>query len=317
MKRRDFLTSSALAATAGLAGLRVAPVLAQDGAAGLAVARSFPVGDRTVTALSDGFLPIAADALIGITPEEFATLLADAHISADAHPTGVNAYLIEGGGETVLVDVGTGTAMGPSLGHVLANLTAFGTDPAEIDRLVATHLHPDHIGGLLGDGGNPFPNAGLVTQRAEVAFWSDDSIRDGAPEGVRGFFDMARAAVAAFGDRVETVDGETDLGNGLTLMPLPGHTPGHSGVMLESAGDSLLIWGDIVHVGPVQFPRPEVTIGFDTDKEMAAATRAKVFDMVATDGLRIAGMHIGFPGIGYVEKGHSGYGFTPAPFPYG
>ena len=138
-----------------------------------------------------------------------------------------------------------------------------------------------------------------------------------APEEVRQFFDLAMAAVGAFGDRVEGFEGEASLGAGMTAMPLPGHTPGHSGVMLESDGDALLMWGDIVHVPPVQFARPDVTIGFDVDQDTARATRMKVLDMAATDRLRVAGMHISFPGIGYVEKAGDGYRFVPSSYQYG
>lgn len=111
--------------------------------------------------------------------------------------------------------------------------------------------------------------------------------------------------------------GETDLGAGLAAMPLPGHTPGHSGFMLSSGDDTLLFFGDIVHVGPVQFPRPEVTIGFDVDAEMAAATRARVFDMASADRLRIAGAHVSFPGVGYVEAASEGFRFVPQSWQYG
>ena len=113
------------------------------------------------------------------------------------------------------------------------------------------------------------------------------------------------------------VQGEADLGHGMTAVPLPGHTAGHMGVMLESGGDALLIWGDIVHVPPVQFARPDVTIGFDFDADMARATRQSILDRAATDRLRVAGMHIGFPGTGYVERAAQGYHFVSAPYPYG
>ena len=318
MHRRSFLATSAFAALGAATGLRFAPVLAQDGSArGIATAQSFNIGAAKVTALSDGFLPITPDALIGVTPEEFAALLEAAHLPGDAHPTGVNAYLVEVGDAKVLIDTGTGSAMGPGLGQLAGNMAALGIDPAGIETVVATHLHPDHVGGVLVDGGNPFTAAGLKVHSADLDFWTGGEVRKQAPAEAQGFFDMAEGAVAAFGERVETFGDGADLGHGMTAMHLPGHTVGHSGVMLESEGDALLIWGDILHVPPVQLAMPQVTIGFDTDQPLAAETRGKLLDQVATDGTRIAGMHIGFPGIGWIEKRAEGYGFTPAPFPYG
>ncbi|MDJ0995373.1 MAG: MBL fold metallo-hydrolase [Dinoroseobacter sp.] len=317
MNRRGFFTASALAA-AGVAGFRVAAVNAADSpATGLVAAREFRIGEALVTALSDGYLPIDASALIGIDAEGFSALLADAYLPGPAHPTGVNAYLVDHGGRLTLIDAGTGTAFGDSLGHLVSTMTALGLNPAAVDAVCATHLHPDHIGGILTEAGNPFANASLHVNEDDLAFWSNGDIKSQAPAEFQGFFDMAMGAVEAFGDRLMPFKGESDLGAGLTSLPLPGHTPGHSGFMLSSGDDTLLFFGDIVHVGPVQFPRPEITIGFDVDTEVAAATRARVFDMASADRLRIAGAHISFPGVGYVEAATEGYRFVPQSWQYG
>ena len=317
MHRRDFFATSALAAT-GVAGFRVAPVEAAGSAGtGLVAAREFRIGEALVTALSDGFLPIDASVLIGIDDEGFASLLADAYLPGPAHLTGVNAYLVDHGGRLALIDAGTGSAFGDSLGHLVSTMTALGLDPASVDAVCATHLHPDHIGGILTEAGNPFTNATLHVNEADVAFWGDAAIKSKAPAEFQGFFDMATGAVAAFGDRLVPFTGDTDLGAGLAAMPLPGHTPGHTGFMLSSGDETLLFFGDIVHVGPVQFPRPEVTIGFDVDAEGAAATRARVFDMASADRLRVAGAHVSFPGVGFVEAANEGYRFVPQSWQYG
>lgn len=319
MKRRDFLTASALAGAGSALGLQVAPVAAQGvgAVAGIAAARRFKIGAAEVTAFSDGFLSIGPEALIGVSPEDFTALLKAAYIDGAAHPTGVNAYLIDAGGTRTLVDAGTGTVFGPTLGQLAANMAALDVDPASVDRVFVTHLHPDHIGGLVTESGNPFPNASLVAAQADIDFWTSAEIKSQAPKDFQGFFDLATAAHGSFGDKVEGVSGEADLGNGMTAMPLPGHTVGHTGLMLESEGASLLIWGDIVHVPPVQFARPDVTIGFDTDQDTARATRIRLLDQVATDSIQVAGMHIGFPGVGYLERAGEGYRFVPAPWQYG
>lgn len=315
MKRREFLGTSAMAPVAmiGMSGSASA-----DGhAAALPVVQTHMVGAAKVTAISDGFLPIGPENLNGVDADTYAARLAEAHISTEQHLTGVNAYLVETGDARVLVDAGTGTAFMPTLGALGANLAALDVDPASITHLVATHLHPDHVGGVLVDGQNVFSNAELIVSGDDVAFWTNADIRAGAPEPFQAFFDLAAGVVQSFGDRVRPVSGEADLGAGMTAMPMPGHTPGHMGVMLESDGAQLLLWGDILHVPPVQLADPAVTIAFDVDADAARSTRAKVLDMVATDGLAVAGAHISFPGIGYLEKAGSGYHWTPAPYPYG
>ena len=315
MKRREFLSTSALAPAAMMGA--VLPASAASHSTALPVVQTHTVGAAKVTAISDGFLPIGPEALQGVDAETYAARLAEAHITAEQHPTGVNALLIETGDARVLVDAGTGAIMGPTLGALGASMAAIGVDPASITHLVATHLHPDHVGGVLVDGQNVFSGAELIVSANDVAFWTDPDVKAGAPEGFHSFFDLAVGVVQSFGDRVREVSGEADLGPGLTAMPMPGHTPGHMGVMLESDGAQLLLWGDILHVPPVQLADPAVTIAFDVDADTARSTRASVLDMVATDGLAVAGAHISFPGIGYLEKAGSGYHWTPAPYPYG
>lgn len=311
MDRRTFVKTAA-ASLAATTGLKVAQVGAQS----LSGAQSFTVGSAKVTALSDGFLSIDANAMIGITPEEFAEQLAKAFLPGPAHPTGVNAYLVETGDRRVLIDVGTGTAFGPTLGQLSASMQAHGIDPASVDTVVATHLHPDHIGGVVGEAGNPFTAARLVVHPADIDFWGSDEIKAMAPAEFQPFFDMARGAVASFGERVETLEDGAEIAPGLTLTHLPGHTMGHSGVRVDSDGAQLMIFGDIVHVPPVQFAMPDVTIGFDTDQDMARETRLRTLDMLATDQMMVAGAHIGFPGMGHLVRHGQGYHFVPARWQY-
>lgn len=317
MNRRTLLASAALGTLAApaLVGLTSRPADAQARSRLPAVER-YRIGALSVTAMSDGFLPIDAGALQGVTPETFAERLAAARIDGTAHPTGVNVYLIETPTRRILVDAGTGTVMGPGLGQLKDQLDFLGVTTESINTLIATHLHPDHIGGAFVNGATPFSAATLVVSEADRTFWTSDEIKAQAPEAFQPFFDLAAGTVATFGERIEEISGETDLGEGLTAVPLPGHTPGHMGVRVESEGAQLLLWGDIIHVGPVQFADPGITIAFDIDPDAARATRTRMFDMVSTDGLMVAGAHIGFPGIGYVEAAGSGYRFVPAPYPY-
>ncbi len=322
MHRRDLLKAIPAAAltagTVGLTPIRVRAQTASDGSAGAQVtaAQRFRVGDAVVTALSDGFITFSPDALQGIDPEGFATLIERGHMDPANVQGAVNAYMIETGDEVWMIDSGTGPIFGPTLGHLPEVFAALGMDPARVTRLIVTHLHGDHIGGATMNGAPVFPNAEVIVPEADRAFWTSEDIRGQAPEQFRPMFDLAKATLAAYGDRVRFISGEADVAPGMTARPMPGHTTGHTGYMLESGTDSLLIWGDIIHVPAVQLARPEVTIMFDTDPELAAATRKDLMASLAGTGQMIAGMHMNFPGIGYLDTFGDGYHFAPAPWQY-
>ena len=313
MNRRQLLATGA--ATAALPLLPTASFAAahtSGDTAALADALTFPVGDMTVTVLSDGAIRLGPDALQGIDADGYDTLMNDAYRDPETFRAAVNGFLVRSGDQTMLVDAGSGGAMGPDLGRLMANLKATGTNPEDISMLLATHLHPDHVGGAVDGGSAVFPNAELVVHEDDRTFWSGE-----APEGAQQFFDLAQSVLSAYGDRLKPITGEeAEVTSGITAMHLPGHTPGHSGYMISSGDESLLIWADIVHVAPVQFARPEVTIGFDVNPEQAAATRASLFDRASADRMKIMGSHIDFPGTGYVAAHEGGYHFMPAAYPY-
>jgi glyoxylase-like metal-dependent hydrolase (beta-lactamase superfamily II) len=314
MKRRQFLS---LAPAAGLATLPAGLARAHDTPAGLPQAQRRAVGDITVTALSDGGIALGHDPLQGISAEDYAALLTAAHRDPDGFMSGVNAFLIETGDLKVLVDAGTGGFFGPAVDNLPANLAATGVTADQITHLFATHLHPDHVGGAVRDGMAAFPNAELVVHDADRAFWGNADNFSAMPEMMQNFAALAQGVLSAYGDRLRVFEGDDEIAPGLTAMPLPGHTPGHAGLMVASGDASLLIWGDIVHVAPVQLARPAVTIGFDVEPDRAAATRAALLDRVATDRLMIAGSHIGFPGLATLVRSGDGFTAIPAPFDYG
>jgi len=276
------------------------------------------VGDITVTALLDGYLDLHPDQVLsGVDAEAIPALLARAFIDGDAVATAVNAYVIETGDRTILVDGGAGGAFGPTAGRLLEALAASGIEPGAIDTVFCTHLHPDHVGAFTTEDGAPrFAGAELVVHAAERAFWSDDANFAGADEMTRNFAAAAQAALAAYGGALRPIADGADIAPGVTARHLPGHTPGHSGLVLDSRGEALLLWADIVHIGPVQFPHPEATIAFDVDPAEAAATREALFDEVAADRLMVAGSHVSFPSFGHLERRGDGYAFAPARWPY-
>ena len=267
-------------------------------------------GGATVTALSDGYLVLPNEALLGIAPAE-AGAMRDALFRGPEPRTSVNAFLVQSGGRTVLVDTGAGNKAYPTLGRVMGNLAAAGVTPGDVDAVVLTHLHIDHWGGLTdANGVAVFPRAELVLSAAEAGHWLDTAKMAAAPDDAKPRFAGAQAAVAPYRDRMRTFEG-TDTVLGLRPVPLPGHTPGHTGYLLEEGGARLLIWGDVMHIQDVQEKRPEVGIGFDSDPPGAVASRRRALEMAASERLLVAGMHLHFPGFAHVVRAGDGYTLVP------
>ncbi|CCG08224.1 MBL fold metallo-hydrolase [Pararhodospirillum photometricum] len=263
------------------------------------------IGDFTITAVSDGYLHASFDFLANIDPADAARMQENAGMT-DHTSIHINCYLVRSGGRTILIDAGAG-GFKQWGGRLTANLLLAGIDPSEIDAILLTHAHPDHVGGLMDASGEAvFPNAELVAHHREVEFWQDDGNLSRAPERARGNFLVARQAFDGYGDRLRTFNAGEVLPS-ITAMPLPGHTAGHTGYRLDSGDKSLLVWGDIVHFPQIQVPRPEVSIAFDQDAHLAADKRSRLLDLVASERIRIAGMHLGELGFARIERKTSAY----------
>jgi glyoxylase-like metal-dependent hydrolase (beta-lactamase superfamily II) len=227
----------------------------------------------------------------------------------DITVTAVNAFLIYTADRLVLVETGCGSYMAATGGKLLENLKAAGVDPAAIDTVLLTHMHPDHSAGLtdMTTGKPNFPNAELVMHENEPRHWFDDAAMARGDERERKlFFQAGREQTEPYRKRWRLFQ-RGEVVPGVTAMPFHGHTPGHTGYLVSSGAESLLIWGDIVHVPEVQTARPEVCMAFDTDKTAAEATRRHVFDMVATDRMLVTGMHLHFPGFTRLIRSGVGY----------
>jgi glyoxylase-like metal-dependent hydrolase (beta-lactamase superfamily II) len=270
------------------------------------------VGDIVVTAISDGFLDGSLDVLRNITVDEARQILTDAF--RPARRTAVNAFLIHSAGRIALVETGSGNYLLPTAGKVLANLAAVGVAPAAIEAVLLTHMHPDHSAGLteMTTGQPHFPNAELVVHENEPRHWFDDAEMARATERAKKlYFQCAREQVAPYRERMRLFR-EGEVFPGVTAIPRPGHTPGHTTFMVSSGSEQLLIWGDTVHVPEVQTARPEVCIEFDVDPAAAAASRRRVFEMAAADRLLVTGMHLHFPGFAHLRRRGTGYELVPA-----
>jgi glyoxylase-like metal-dependent hydrolase (beta-lactamase superfamily II) len=267
------------------------------------------IGDITVTALSDGVLAAPLDVVLGVERAEIERLAG--RKPGEPLPIAVNAFLLERAGKLALVDTGSGNSMGPTLGKLPQNLRALGVSPERIETIFLTHLHPDHSNGLVDDAGNAiYPNAEVVLHETEAAFWLDRDEASGATERIRRNIAKTAVTTAPYRARMRTVrDGEAVPG--ISALLLAGHTPGHTGWLIQSGKDSLLIWGDLVHLAAIQIARPDTGLVYDVDPQAACATRRRMFDRVAADKLAVAGAHLDFPGFGTIVRKGSGFAFEP------
>lgn len=306
--------SSAAFLSAGVGPLSLTAAQAAPAGAPLPGAHRFTLGEFEITALSDGHLNLGLELFPAADPAAAEALLTKSFLPK-AMPTSVNAYLLTKGDQRILIDTGTATTMGPTLGHVPEALAAAGVKPEEIGTVIITHLHPDHANGLVGaDGKAAFPAAEVVLSTPELAFWTDDGILSKVPGEMKPFFEMARKAIAPYEGKIRQVEGDVEIVPGITTVLAPGHTPGHLALRIGSGDANLLVVTDLIHAAALQFAHPEWAIAFDTDQQAAIATRKKLLDMVAADRLLIAGMHLPFPGIGHVTREGEAYGYVPTPW---
>jgi glyoxylase-like metal-dependent hydrolase (beta-lactamase superfamily II) len=268
------------------------------------------IGDALVTTVNDGFLDIPFAILRGADLDDFQGLMRDAFRDGPPRLT-VNAFVIQTPRNTILVDAGGGTTTVYSMGLLLGNLAAGGFSPTDFDTVLLTHIHPDHSSGLIGpDGKAIFSRAEVVVHEDDLSFWSDPGLRDGRSAAATPYLDSADAVIGAYRQQFRPGRGGTVV-EGVTLLPLPGHTPGHCGYRLDSAGESLVIWGDTVHVPEIQIPRPQVTSEFDIDERLAEENRRRIFDLVATERLLVTGGHLHLPGFAHLVPGGSGFRLVP------
>jgi glyoxylase-like metal-dependent hydrolase (beta-lactamase superfamily II) len=276
------------------------------------------LGRFEVTALYDGPIMLNKKLLRHISAADLDRMLARSFVGNPEVRTSVNAYLINTGRHLVLIDTGAAKLFGPTLGHVPENMKAAGYDPSQVDTILITHMHGDHIGGLNDADGKPvYPNATIFVSKAESDFWLSQKIADKAAPKDKPFFKIARDVAAPYiaNGKWHTFAKDGVLVPGIRAVNAKGHTPGHTAYAVESEGQKLLIWGDIVHFSSVQFARPGVSVDFDIDQKQAIATRQYLMKEAAADKFLIAGMHLPFPGIGHIRvDGKSKYSWIPINF---
>ena len=271
------------------------------------------LGDFEVTALSDGTVNLPVDKLLtNTTPAKVNKALTKAYQSAPLE-TSVNGYLINTGSKLVLIDTGAAKLFGPTLGDLAANLKAAGYQPEQVDEVYITHMHPDHVGGLMDGDKLAFPNATIRADKHDADFWLSQANLDKAPADAKGFFQGAMASLNPYvkANRFSAFDGNTDLVPGIKAMASHGHTAGHSTYVVESKGQKLVLWGDLIHVAAVQFDDPSVTIAFDSESKAAAVQRKAAYADAAKGGYIVGAAHLAFPGLGRVRANGKAYTWVP------
>lgn len=297
LTRRTVLTATAALPFAGAfagAAQAEAPMLGTS----FARHRRFRIGDFEVTTILAGTTPREdPQGIFGmnVSPEDFAAVSRANFLSTDVSQFFFTPTVVNTGSELVLFDTGLDGAA------ITGALASAGYTPDQIDIVVLSHMHGDHIGGLMTDGQPTFANARYVTGQAEFDFW--------AASGNAGF----DANVRPMADSMSFLAGGGDVVSGITAMAAPGHTPGHMVYRLDSAGAGLVIFADLANHPVWSLARPDWEVRFDADKAQAAASRRTVLGMIAADRIPAIGYHMPFPALGYVDTGTDGAEFRWVP----
>jgi len=263
------------------------------------------IGDFRITALSDGTMSASLNLLSGIEEDDANAIQRNAGVSEPGN-IHINCYLICGRGRVILVDAGAGWPdnMG---GQLTANLAAAGVSPDDVDTVLLTHCHPDHIGGLLNTDKQPrFKYAEILLHPFEAQYWQDDEkMKMATARGQRNFW-LVREMFHAYARSLRFFDGEK-IAESILPVWLPGHTPGHTGFRIDAEDKCLLIWGDIVHYPHIQAAQPAVSVLFDIDPDQAEKTRRQIMEKAVIEKWIIAGMHLSQAGFASVRREGNGY----------
>jgi len=276
----------------------------------------YKVGDAEVTVIADGLrtMPLP-DAFVRNQPKDAVNAaLRAAHLAENELSIPFNVLLVNTGGRLVLIDSGNGPQpAGAPVGLLRGTLAALGVAPDQVDEVVISHFHGDHINGLLtAEGTAAFPNAEVKVPEAEWAFWMDDGAMSRAPEGQKAGFQNARRVFTPLKDKVSRYPWEKEVAPGLTAVAAPGHTPGHTAFTLQSGGGTLFIQSDITNIPALFMRNPGWHAMFDMDPAKAEDTRRRTYDRLAADRTEVAGYHFPFPGVAHVDKDGDGYRYVPA-----
>ncbi len=276
----------------------------------------YKVGTIEVTAVNDGVrtFPLADGFVRNASRDQVNAALEAAFQPKDTISIQFNPLLINNGGKLTLIDTGNGPQPGNSpVGKLGTNLAWAGVKPVDVNTVVISHFHPDHINGLRAeDGGLAFPNAEILVPEAEWAFWMDEGEMSRAPEGLKANFENVRRVFKDIDSKVTRYGWDKEIAPGLTSVEASGHTPGHTAFVLASGNGKLFIQSDVTNTPILFAPNPDWQVQFDMDGEKAAQTRRRIYDMLAAERLQLTGYHYPFPATGFIRKDGNGYAAVPA-----
>jgi glyoxylase-like metal-dependent hydrolase (beta-lactamase superfamily II) len=282
----------------------------------------YRVGQIVVTVVTDGErnAPLDDKFVLNATREEVASALRSSFLPSDRLITFFNPVVLHTESKLVLIDTGFGQGAFDqtqgAVGQLELNLIAAGIPPEAIDIVAISHCHPDHVNGLLKADGKPtFPNARVLVPAEEWKFWTDSQEKAKAPAGrMQMLFQNNLRIFGALGSAITTYAWNEEIARGVTSVPTPGHSIGHTSFLVASGGEQMFIQGDVAHNPALFVPNPGWHAAIDQDAETAEHTRRRVYDMLVADRLRVQGFHFPFPGVGHIEKAPTGYRFVPAPW---
>lgn len=320
MKRRTLMTAgtmSVLAAPSIMTGFAAAQEKtdSQDMQSAQPPIRALKLGAFKVVVICDGTRTSAKPhETYGTNQSEQAVseLLAQNFLPTDALVNSYSPVLVDTGTEVILFDTGLGEAgREAGSGRLIDGIRAAGYAPERVSMVVLTHMHGDHIGGLMEGGKPAFANARYVIGATEYAFWKDPA-RVGTPAegGHKGVLEK----VVPLAEKATFIGDGADVAPGISAMAAFGHSPGHMVFRLESDGKAMMLTADTANHYVLSLLRPDWEVRFDMDKAAAAASRRKVFDMIASERLPFIGYHMPFPAVGFVETQDQGYRFVPASY---
>ncbi|MBC7799849.1 MAG: MBL fold metallo-hydrolase [Gemmatimonadaceae bacterium] len=273
----------------------------------------YRVGDLQCTAINDGMAFRSLDGFVpNAPPGALQKAMADAFLPTDRYPIPFTTVVVNTGSKLVLIDTGNADLGAPATGTWLANFRAAGFDPANVDTVVISHFHGDHINGIRPkDGAARFPRAEVMVPAAEWAFWMSDENMEKAPAGMKPAFQNVRRVFGPIAANVTRYEWDKEIVPGITALDASGHTPGHTAFALSSGTGKLLVLSDTTNNPNIFARNPGWSAIFDQDGPKAVATRRRLLDMAATERMQAAFYHAPFPATGHIVREGDGYALVP------
>jgi len=260
----------------------------------------FKVGNVSVTAIADSTVEMQSELIKNANAEELKKYMPEGKKKA-----AVNVFLVKTGKQIILIDAGMGDG-----GKLISVMKKLGITPDMVNLILITHGHFDHVAGLIKNGKAVFPNAEVMISKEEKPVYEDSGLEK-IPAEYKKYFIPANQMLKLYSAKIKTFSLGGKVADGITSVDMRGHTPGHSGFLLESNGEKLLFAGDFMHIQSVQLIHPEYSLVYDTDLDKAAKMRKKLLKKLANDKINVAAAHIDFPGVGSISKTSDGFSFTP------